>query len=235
MKMVSTNERTRRGGLKIVAADVRRRMGRRKLNEPSASLPRRLHRAATLNRSLSAGEVGFENFPRVSHNDAAAAGTVALRGISLIEMLVYMGVLFVIIGVGYSALYRCMDNSTALRHSADDIANALHAGEDWRADLRAASGNIQIENLPDEQVIHLSGTRGEVSYRFADHAIFRRLANNGWSPLLANVKDSSFMADPRNKVTAWRWELELQPHTKKLSRVTPLFTFIAVPAGDLPK
>ena len=159
----------------------------------------------------------------------------ALRGLSLIEMLVYMGVLFVIIGVGYSALYRCMDNSTALRHSADDIANALHAGEDWRADLRAAAGNIQIENLPDEQILHLSGTRGEVFYRFADHAIFRRLANNGWSPLLANVKASSFIADPRNKVTAWRWELELQSHAKKLSRVTPLFTFIAVATGDLPK
>ena len=202
MKIVSTNGRILRGGLKIVAADVRRRMGRRKLSEPSASLPRRLRH---------------------------------LRGISLVEMIVYMAVLVVLIGVGYSALYRSLDNAAALRHSTDDIANALHAGEDWRADLRAAGGKIQIENLTDEQILHLPGTRGEVSYRFADQTIFRRLGNNDWSPLLANVKASSFIADPRNKVTAWRWELELQPHTKKLSRVLPLFTFIAVPTGDLPK
>jgi hypothetical protein len=36
-------------------------------------------------------------------------------------------------------------------------------------------------------------------------------------------------------VAVWRWELELQTRTKKVNRVLPLFTFIAVPAGDLPK
>jgi hypothetical protein len=157
------------------------------------------------------------------------------RGISLIEMLVYMGMLVVITGVGFSALYHCLDNSTALRRSADDISNALHTGEDWRADLRAASGKIQIENLPDEQIIHLLGTRGQVSYRFYGNSIFRRLGNNDWSLLLANVNASSFIADARHNVTAWRWELELQPHKKKLSRLQPLFTFIAVPTGESTK
>jgi hypothetical protein len=159
----------------------------------------------------------------------------SIRGISLIEMLVYMSVLIVIMGVGYAALYRCMDNSAALQYITDDIANALHAGEDWRADVRAAGGKIQIENLPHEQIFHLPGTRGEVSYRFAERTIFRRRGNNGWSPLLANVKSSNFISDSRSNVTAWRWELELQPHTKKLAQSKPLFTFISLPMGDLPK
>jgi hypothetical protein len=39
-------------------------------------------------------------------------------------------------------------------------------------------------------------------------------------------------ADQRQYVTAWRWELELQPRAKgsvKPGRVRPLFTFLAVP------
>ncbi len=150
-------------------------------------------------------------------------------------MLVYMSVLIVIIGVGYTALYRCMDNSNALRRSADDIANALHAGEDWRADVRAAGVKVEVETTPDEQILHLPGTRGDVSYRFAKHAISRRLNNNDWSPLLANVEASTFLADARTNVTAWRWEIELQTRTKKFGSMKPLFTFLAVPTGELPQ
>ena len=156
-------------------------------------------------------------------------------GLSLIEMLVYMSVLLVIMGVGYAALYNCMDYSTALRRSSDDIVNALHAGENWRADLRASNGRIQLETTPDGQIIRLRGPHGDVSYRFANNAISRRLGNNEWSPVLAGVKASTFASESRHSVTAWRWELELQKHTKKLTSLAPLFTFIAVPKGGLPK
>lgn len=156
-------------------------------------------------------------------------------GISLIEMLVYMSVLLVIMGVGYAALYNCMDYSTGLRRSSDDIVNALHAGENWRADMRVSTGQIQLVTTPDEQMIRLRGTHGEVSYRFANNTLFRRLGNNEWSPVLARVKASTFTSESRHNVAAWRWELELQTRTKKVNRVLPLFTFIAVPAGDLPK
>lgn len=162
-------------------------------------------------------------------------GRKTKSGISLIEMLVYMSVLLVIMGVGYAALYNCMDYSTALRGSSDDIVNALHAGENWRADLRASTGQIQLQTTPDEQIIHLRGTHGDVSYRFANNTISRRLGNNDWSPVLARVKASTFASESRHNLTAWRWELELQTRTKKVSRVLPLFTFIAVPPGDLPK
>jgi hypothetical protein len=138
-------------------------------------------------------------------------------------------------GVGYAALYNCMDYSTALRRSSDDIVNALHAGENWRADLRAASGRIQLETSQADQIIRLPGTRGEVSYRFADHTIFRRLGNNEWSAVLARVKASTFTSESRHNLTAWQWELELQARPNKFTRILPLFTFIAVPAGGLPK
>lgn len=156
------------------------------------------------------------------------------RGMALIELLVYMSVLLVLMGVGYAAFYRCLDNTTALRQSSDDIVNALHAGEDWRGDVRKAA-RVRLDSTPAEQILHLFGPHGEVDYRFAANAVSRRIGDNPWSPFLSRVQSTAFVSDSRRDVTAWRWELELQPHKKRISRIRPLFTFIAVPAGDSSK
>lgn len=155
-------------------------------------------------------------------------------GLSLVEMLVYMSVLMVITGVGFVALYRGMDNSVALRRSGGDIAKALRAGERWRADVRASTGQIRAEIIQEEQVIHLPGALGPLTYRFATNTILRG-TGNGWVPVLSNVHSSAFRSEVRHGVLVWHWELELRPNTKKLSRVRPLFTFIAVRAGDARK
>lgn len=159
----------------------------------------------------------------------------ALAGISLVEMLVYMSVLMVITGVGFVALYRGMDNSVALRRSGEDIAKAIRAGERWRADVRAATNQIRAETIQEEQVIHLPGAHGLVTYRFTTNRIFRAVGNGAGSPLLSNIQSSAFRSETRHNVIVWQWELELRPNTRKLSRVRPLFTFIAVPAGDARK
>jgi hypothetical protein len=152
-----------------------------------------------------------------------------VRGYLLIECLVYMSVLLILLGVGYEAFYRCIQNSVALRRSADDIASALNAGERWRADLRAVKGMIRVEDTAAERILHLPGARGEVAYQFSRNAVLRRVGGGSWVRLLAGVKSSSMKSDPRPNVIAWRWELELQPRSKKPGRVRPLFTFIAVP------
>src|ERR1041384_5004380 len=61
-----------------------------------------------------------------------------VQGYLMVEALVYIGVVFVVLGVGYAALYRCIDNSAVMRRTANDITKAMHAGERWRADVRAA-------------------------------------------------------------------------------------------------
>jgi hypothetical protein len=147
-------------------------------------------------------------------------------------MLVYMSVLMVIIGVGFCALYRSMDASHALSRNTSDIAGALHVGEDWRGDVRAAVGKIQVQSNEAEQVVRIRKQGGETSYRFAENTIFRRTGNNDWSPMLANVKASEFVSESQSNVTAWRWELELQPRSKKLTTMRPLFTFIAAPEAQ---
>jgi len=166
------------------------------------------------------------------HSALRTPHSALLGGYLLIEALAYIAVLFVVLGVAFTALYRCMDHSIALRRNADDISRALHAGERWRADVRAAGTRTWIETTNQEPVLHLEGPRGDAAYRFADDTVFRRLGNGPWTRLLTNVKSSAMEPDRRQSVTAWRWELELKPRVKgvvKPSRIRPLFTFLAVP------
>jgi hypothetical protein len=116
-----------------------------------------------------------------------------------------------------------------LRRNADDIAQALHAGERWRADVRAASGPIRFESTDAARILRLPGHRGEVAYQFTTNTVLRRVGNGTWTSLLNNVQSSAMESDQRLNVSAWRWELELKPRSKKPGRVRPLFTFLAVP------
>lgn len=156
-------------------------------------------------------------------------GARSRRGYSLIEMLVYIGVVAVLTSVGLSAMYHSMTSSTAIRRNVDDIVAAIHAGERWRTDIRAAGPGLRLTENAGEQVLNLSGN-SEVAYRFADHTISRRIGQNDWTIVLANVAESRFVSESRGGVPVWRWELELEARSKRLTRTHPLFTFIAVPA-----
>jgi len=154
------------------------------------------------------------------------------RAYLLIEALVYIGAVSVLLGAGYVAMYHCLDSSVALRRNADDITSALHAGERWRADVRSATSQVRLESTAAEQLLYLEGASGTVVYRFITNALARRVGTGPWVPLLPNVKSSTMTSDRRKYVTAWRWELELEPRAQgsiKPGRVRPLFTFIAVP------
>jgi hypothetical protein len=154
------------------------------------------------------------------------------RGYLLIEALVYIAVVMTLLGVGYAAMYRCVDSSIALRRNADEITSALHAGERWRADVRAATSQAHVENADDGQLLYLEGAQATVIYIFTTNAVFRSIGGGPWSRVLEHVKSSTMSPDQREYVTAWRWELELQPRavaSVKPGRVRPLFTFLAVP------
>jgi len=150
-------------------------------------------------------------------------------GYQLIECLVYIAILLAVLGGAYVAFYRFMDNSLALRRGIDDITSALHAGERWRADLREANGVIRVEDNQEGQRLVIPGARGEVAYQTTTNAVLRRVGLGSWTTMLGRVKSSTMSPDPRPNVTAWRWELELRPRSKKPVRVRPLFTFVAVP------
>jgi len=150
----------------------------------------------------------------------------------LTEALVYIGLVFVLLGVAYAGLYRFIDNSVLLRRSCEDISRAMHAGERWRADIRSASAGVRLESNPEGDILHLQNSLGEIAYTIRHGAVLRRAGTGPWVSVLANVKASSMQDHLQPGVKAWRWELELLPQTKgsiKPGRVRPLFTFLAAP------
>jgi hypothetical protein len=164
-------------------------------------------------------------------------GVSRVGGYLMIECLVYIGMLFVILGVASAALYHCIDRSVVLRRNVDDITSALHAGERWRADVRSANGGIRLETAATAEILHIPSRRGEVTYRFSGNALARRFADGAWITILSNLKSSAMQPEPRRNLTAWRWEIELEPRTKgsaKPGKIRPLFTFLAVPEEQSP-
>lgn len=151
---------------------------------------------------------------------------------TLIEVLVYMGMLFLVLGIGYAAMYRSMDASKALRRNANDIVQTLKLGEQWRDEVRTVTGPIRLDKTEQQITLHLPHGETEIEYRFSSNSISRRVGSEEWSVVLDHAKNSAFMSDRRDNVTAWRWEIELQPSRKRITRIQPLFTFISVPPAN---
>lgn len=151
------------------------------------------------------------------------------RGYTLIEMLVYMSVAFLILAFASAAMYKSMDASAGIRRNASDISSTLSAGEHWRDDVRHATAPLRVEKTNEnETILHIPQHDGETTYRFSGNTVARRSGGADWTPVLEHVKDVDFVADQRQKELAWRWEVELQSYRKAMTRIRPLFTFIAV-------
>lgn len=146
-------------------------------------------------------------------------------GITLIECLVYIGVLGIVFSMGLAAYHRYVDHTTALRRNSSDITQALAAGELWRADIRAATQPPQIDVT--NHTLRIIHGKTEVAYRFSDHQIARRTgADAAWTVVLPRVEQSEMTSDSRAYTIAWRWELELMPY-RNPAPIRPLFTFVA--------
>ena len=157
---------------------------------------------------------------------------VTQGGITLIECLVYIALVFVILGMATVAFYRCFDNMKALRRNSDDITQALNAGELWRADIRAATKPAQFDAA--DQLLRIPQRDHEVAYKFADAQVLRRTsANADWVVVLPKVEKSQMQLDQRAQASAWRWELELKS-LRQPATVRPLFTFTAVSSTTTP-
>jgi hypothetical protein len=144
---------------------------------------------------------------------------------------VYIAVLAVILGIGSAAFYRCWDDNKAITRNGDDIVRTLKAGEAWRADVRSATGPIQIATTNSEQTVRIPCGKREVIYTFTDGEVRKQAGENSpWNLILPKVKSSQMQLEKRDQVTAWRWEVELISR-RKHAKLVPLFTFEAV-AGN---
>ena len=148
-------------------------------------------------------------------------------GVTLIECLVYVTVFAILLGIGTATFYMCWDHTRATIFSADQIESALRAGENWRADVRAATGKISVETTAAGETVRIPEGPNEILYRFTAGELRREVPAQKHSRLLLEkVKTSEVKAAGRENVKAWHWELELVPPRK--AGMFPLqFTFEA--------
>jgi hypothetical protein len=151
----------------------------------------------------------------------------AHSGIMLVECMVYLAVLVILISIGIGVFDVCWNGFSSMVSSTDDVSGALRAGERWRADVRGATGTINVETTSSGQVVKIPENGTLIVYSFDSREIRRQVGPNGSSPIvLPKVASSEMKSDVRDGVTAWQWELEL-PERQHGSHLPMLFTFEA--------
>ena len=164
------------------------------------------------------------NLSRRSHNAGAS-------GFTLLECIAYVALLTVVLGFATRIFFQCWDDNKALRRDADDIVRVLHAGDQWRDDVRAATGPLQLTDSEGIKQLRIPAGAGEVTYTFSKGELRRQSGAGAASQVwLSNVQSSQMQSDPRQDVPAWRWELELKT-VKREKLFRPLFTFETVAGG----
>jgi len=143
------------------------------------------------------------------------------RGFTILECITYVAVLLLVLSGAFASYSRCQLGSSDLRRNAEDIVNAMHAGERWRADIRAA---IQMPRLTPGGII-IPQQNGEIAYEINDGTMWRQTARDRIA-VLKRVRNSTMQRESRGIVTAWRWEVELVTG-KRTGNLRPLFTFEA--------
>ena len=156
-----------------------------------------------------------------------------VRGLMLIECVVYLALFVVVLGLATKAFYDCWDSTKALGRDADDVVRSLQTGERWRADIRAATGPVETTSLGGVETLRIPQPSGAVVYTLANSELRRRAASAAEAAVMSNIKTSRMQSQSRGGVVVWRWELELRSYQRH-ARLRPLFTFEAVPTGGTP-
>lgn len=161
-----------------------------------------------------------------------AARRAPRSAFTLIECIVYMAVLGFVLSLAMGCFMKCLEYSRDLRRNADDVARVLKAGERWREDIRAARSVVSA-NEGGVESLRLALADSVVLYTLAGGKVWRDDGGRGGRQVfLAGVEQSEMLADRRERVAAWRWEVELQPR-KSATRVRPLFAFTAVQDAEV--
>jgi type II secretory pathway pseudopilin PulG len=148
-------------------------------------------------------------------------------GFTLIESIVYAALLVIVLACAMTVFYQYWDDSRALHRNADAIVRILHTGDQWRTDVRAATGPVTLADVDGVKQLRIPAPAGEIIYSFSEGELRRQAGTNANRILLSNIKSSQMQADPRQNLTAWRWELELKT-AKRTTLYRPLFTFESV-------
>jgi Tfp pilus assembly protein FimT len=153
---------------------------------------------------------------------------VRIRGLTLIEALVYIAVLLAISAVAFSAVQRLWTATGHISAATDDCASALRAAEQWRRDVRSVRAPVTVED--EGRRCRLEGPDGTIVWSHGLGALWRQVGNRPAALWVARVEVCRFDEDPRQYVKAVRCDLILTPRSVR-ARQAPVFSFLAVPTS----
>lgn len=163
------------------------------------------------------------------------------RGVTLIEVLVYIVLFSAFMLVAFNTYYSSKNQARNMQWNAIKIIQVMNAGERWRQDIRDATSPPQLiqallpnpDDTPD--IIELASLKiikpSETNwYVFRGDQVFRMssLLPTQWESVMDKVNSSTMAEEQRGEVAAWRWEVELKTKTTN-APTRPLFTFLSVP------
>jgi hypothetical protein len=151
------------------------------------------------------------------------------RGLTLIELLVYIGVLLTVSAISFSAVMRLWTATGSLSAATDENGAALRAAEQWRADIRAASGPVVLSEKGTRCVIPTP--HGPITWTHSLDALWRQVDSQPGNLWVPRVAICSFEPDPRTHTTPIRCDLLLTPRSTKATQA-PTFTFLAIPPSS---
>lgn len=161
------------------------------------------------------------------HNAQSRLRPDPRRGYTLLELIVYIGVLLLISGIAMSSLNRLWSAAGNASAATDDHGAALRAAEQWRLDVRTAAAPITIEDQGHR--CRIPNPSGDITWSLTNGVLSRQLTGRPPNLKLPRVREARFAPDARKEVTALRCDLVLIPRSTK-ARTAPAFSFLAVPA-----
>lgn len=152
---------------------------------------------------------------------------LSVAGFLLGEALIYIALLTLISGFAFAAFFKGLSISQDLKRNTNGIARTLQTGEQWRSDIRTASGPLVLVREEGAVALEIPGEHGVTVYLFHNRGVWRRSGGGRWREVLPQVKISEMKREQRKHAVCWSWDIELMTR-KQLVRVPPLFSFRAV-------
>ena len=116
------------------------------------------------------------------------------RAMTFVEVIMYVVISGVVFFTSYQTVGIGSRRVSVMRFQAQDLSAALHAGERWRSDIRAATSAPKLGDGPG--TIQMQTSEGLVNYSFDGQRLLRRVGNA--KPRELNSRpDRNFAHDPR--------------------------------------
>jgi hypothetical protein len=150
----------------------------------------------------------------------------------LVECLTYFVILAWVLGAAYATFYVAAGNNAAVRRNAEEVTCVLHAAEQWRKDIRRATGTATSNHLNGVPTWIIPQQDGEIRYHLEEGTLWRLEASRGLSrPVARGVAHSTMRRQDRHGISCYTWMVELKTRSE-MPKIRPVFHFTAVPPQE---